>query len=185
MRRPLLAARALDLLFARRARLVRPPKAWSLDLLHGFGLESFPKTSGSEGLHFYVPLNTPITFDQTKPFAHAMAMLLEQEAPDTVTSVMKKSLRTGKVFVDWSQNNGKKTTVAPYSLRGRSLPTVAAPRTWEELESPGLQQLRFEQVLERFHDTGDLLADLDPKRQVGRLLVGWHHYVDRLGSWQR
>ena len=81
--------------------------------------------------------------------------------PKLVTSTMTKSLRTGKVFLDWSQNNGSKTTIAPYSLRGREHPTVAAPRTWDEIEDPKLRHLRFDEVLERVAKDGDLLAPLD------------------------
>ena len=81
--------------------------------------------------------------------------------PKLVTSTMTKSLRSGKVFLDWSQNNGSKTTIAPYSLRGREQPTVAAPRTWEEIEDPKLRHLRFDEVLERVATDGDLLAELD------------------------
>ncbi len=76
---------------------------------------------------------------------------------------MAKSVRAGRVFVDWSQNNAAKTTIAPYSLRGRAAPTVAAPRTWDELEDPGLRHLRFDEVLDRFRRDGDLIADLDPR----------------------
>ncbi|MBY4250821.1 ATP-dependent DNA ligase, partial [Rhodococcus fascians] len=133
------------------------------DLIADIGMTAYPVTSGSKGIHLYVPLDKPLSTSGASTVAKRVATLLEERSPDRVTATMAKAKRTGRVFVDWSQNNGKKTTVAPYSLRGRSLPTVAAPRTWEELESPGLQQLRFEEVLERFHDTGDLLADLDPK----------------------
>ena len=133
------------------------------DLIADIGMTAYPVTSGSKGIHLYVPLDKPLSTSGASTVAKRVATLLEERSPDRVTATMAKAKRTGRVFVDWSQNNGKKTTVAPYSLRGRSLPTVAAPRTWKELESPGLQQLRFEEVLERFHDTGDLLADLDPK----------------------
>ena len=81
--------------------------------------------------------------------------------PKLVTSTMTKSVRAGKVFVDWSQNSGSKTTIAPYSLRGREHPTVAAPRTWEELEDPAVGQLRYDEVLARVARDGDLLAALD------------------------
>src|SRR5205807_1662103 len=100
------------------------------DFAH-FGLQGFPKTSGSKGLQIYVPLNTPTKYEVTKPFAHALAQLLEQDHPDQVVSDMKKKIRTGKVFVDWSQNDEHKTTVAVYSLRARERPTVSAPVTWE------------------------------------------------------
>ncbi len=89
-------------------------------LLSEMGLESFPKTSGGKGLHIYVPLNTPATFEQTKEFAHNMARLFEHEDPDHVLSMMSRSAREGKVFMDWSQNDQHKTTVCVYSLRARA-----------------------------------------------------------------
>ncbi len=98
-------------------------------LLEELGLECFPKTSGSKGLQIYVPLNTPVTYDDTKPFAHALARLLEKQHPDLVVSSMKKELRKGKVLVDWSQNDDYKTTVCVYSLRARERPTVSTPVT--------------------------------------------------------
>ena len=90
--------------------------------------------------------------------AKRVAQQLEKAMPKLVTSTMTKSLRAGKVFLDWSQNNGSKTTIAPYSLRGREQPTVAAPRTWDEIEDPELRHLRFDEVLERVAEHGDLLA---------------------------
>ena len=94
------------------------------ELFKGLGLDSYPKTSGSKGLQIYVPLNTPVTYDDTKPFAHAIAKLLEKQMPELVVSSMKKSIRGGKVLVDWSQNDDHKTTVCVYSLRARERPTV-------------------------------------------------------------
>lgn len=132
------------------------------DLIAEIGFTSFPVTSGSKGIHLYVPLEKPLTTTGASTVAKRVATLLEERSPDRITATMAKAKRTGRVFVDWSQNNGKKTTVAPYSMRGRPEPTVAAPRSWEELEASGLKQLRFEEVLERFADQGDLLADLDP-----------------------
>lgn len=107
---------------------------WLREIFDHFGLQSFPKTSGSKGLQIYVPLNTPTSYDATKMLAHALAQLLEQEHPKDVVSDMKKNIRTGKVFVDWSQNDEHKTTVAVYSLRARERPTVSTPVTWEEVE---------------------------------------------------
>jgi bifunctional non-homologous end joining protein LigD len=141
------------------------------DRLRDLGLESFAKTSGSKGLHFYVPLNTPCTFDDTKAFSHAMAMLLEREDPGHVTSVMRKDLRVGKVFIDWSQNDEHKTTVCPYSLRARSHPTVSTPVTWDEVEEAmelkKPQRLRFEarQVVERVDKHGDLFEPVLTMKQ--------------------
>lgn len=132
------------------------------DLIAEIGFTAFPVTSGSKGIHLYVPLEKPLTTTGASTVAKRVATLLEDRSPDRITATMAKAKRTGRVFVDWSQNNGKKTTVAPYSMRGRPEPTVAAPRSWEELEASGLKQLRFEEVLERFADQGDLLADLDP-----------------------
>ena len=108
---------------------------WLRELLDRLGLQCFPKTSGSKGLQVYVPLNTKTTYDETKPFAHAVARLLEKREPERVVSSMKKSLREGKVFVDWSQNDEHKTTVCVYSLRARERPTVSTPVTWDEVES--------------------------------------------------
>jgi len=104
---------------------------WLREIFEHFGLQSFPKTSGSKGLQIYVPLNTAVTYDATKLFSHALAQLLEHEHPDLVLSEMSKQARTGKVFVDWSQNDEHKTTVAVYSLRARERPTVSTPVKWE------------------------------------------------------
>lgn len=135
---------------------------WVREIFHHFGLESFPKTSGSKGLQIYVPLNTPTSYGQTKPFAHALARLLEQEHRDLIVSDMKKALRINKVFVDWSQNDEHKTTIAVYSLRARERPTVSTPVTWEEVErtlrkkDPSLLVFEAPQVLERVDKLGDL-----------------------------
>ena len=115
---------------------------WVRDIFDHFGLQSFPKTSGSKGLQVYVPLNTPTSYDQTKPFAHAVARLLEHEHPDLVVSDMKKAVRTNKVFVDWSQNDEHKTTISIYSLRARERPTVSTPVTWEEVERRSRRKIR-------------------------------------------
>ena len=137
---------------------------WLREIFDHWGLESFPKTSGSKGLQIYIPLNTPTTYDVTKPFANALARLLEHEHPKMVVSDMKKELRKGKVFVDWSQNDEHKTTVSVYSLRARERPTVSTPVTWEEVEQTlkkkDASMLVFEasQVLERFEKMGDLHA---------------------------
>ncbi|HEY5858262.1 MAG TPA: ATP-dependent DNA ligase [Aldersonia sp.] len=133
------------------------------DMVAQIDLVAFPVTSGSKGIHVYVPLDRTLSPGGASTVAKQVAGNLEQLYPDLVTSTMAKSARHGKVFLDWSQNNPAKTTIAPYSMRGRAEPTVAAPRTWAELERPdGLRQLRFEEVLERYRATGDMLADLDP-----------------------
>ncbi len=124
------------------ARLVR-------EILHGMSLESIPVTSGSKGIHLYAPLPGTLTSDGASNLARELARALEADHPDLVVSSMSKAVRAGKVFLDWSQNNGKKTTISPYSLRGREHPTVAAPRTWDELSEPDLRQLLFSEVLER------------------------------------
>ncbi|OBK74899.1 ATP-dependent DNA ligase [Mycobacterium sp. 1274761.0] len=131
------------------------------DLMSDIGLTAYPLTSGSKGLHLYAPLEKPVSSQGAVVLAKRVAQQLEKAMPKLVTSTMTKSLRTGKVFVDWSQNNASKTTIAPYSLRGREQPTVAAPRTWDEISDPDLRHLRFDEVLERVAKDGDLLAGLD------------------------
>ncbi len=135
---------------------------WLREIFEHFGLQSFPKTSGSKGLQIYVPLNTPTTYEATKSFAHALARLLEHDHPKEVVSDMKKQLRTGKVFVDWSQNDEHKTTIAVYSLRAREHPTVSTPVTWQEVERAlkkkdgGLLVFEAPKVVARFEKMGDL-----------------------------
>jgi bifunctional non-homologous end joining protein LigD len=104
-------------------------------LLAGYDLQCFAKTSGSKGLHLYVPLNSVSTFDQTKTFAKMLATQLEKQEPDGVTATMSKAVRAGKIFVDWSQNDRHKTTVCAFSLRALSSPTVSTPITWAEIKS--------------------------------------------------
>jgi bifunctional non-homologous end joining protein LigD len=135
------------------------------DLFSHFGVESFPKTSGSKGLQVYVPLNSKeVDYETTKPFAKAIAQLLEKQTPDLVVSKMKKVERGGKVFVDWSQNHQRKTTIAVYSLRARERPTCSTPITWDEVEavadSGDGSGLAFEAdaVLDRIEKHGDLFA---------------------------
>ena len=133
------------------------------ELFDQLKLKSFPKTSGSKGLQVYVPLNTPVTYEVTKPFALAVAKQLEAANPEQVVSSMKKSLRTGKVLVDWSQNDDHKTTVCVYSMRAREHPTVSAPTHWSEVEAMAggkLKSLAFtaEEVLARVETDGDLFA---------------------------
>jgi bifunctional non-homologous end joining protein LigD len=139
------------------ARIVR-------GILQGMGLDPMPVTSGSKGIHLYAALDGKQTSDQIAAMAHELARSLETDHPDLIVSDMKKSLRDGKVLLDWSQNNGNKTTVAPYSLRGRMHPTVAAPRTWRELESKALAQLDFTEVMGRVQRDGDILDGVDRLR---------------------
>jgi len=125
-------------------------------------LESFPKTSGSKGLPIYVPLNSPTTYEKTKAFSHAVAEELERKLPQLVVSKMQKALRTGKVLVDWSQNDHHKTTVCVYSLRAKDRPTVSTPVTWDEVEKAAKTNsiLSFEtdDVLKRVEKHGDIFA---------------------------
>lgn len=135
---------------------------WLREIFEHLNLESFPKTSGSKGLQLYVPLNSPTTFDATKLFARALAQILEQDHPEHIVSDMKKRLRTGKVFVDWSQNDEHKTTIAVYSLRAREHPTVSTPVAWGEVErclkkkDPKVLVFESSQTIERFEKLGDL-----------------------------
>ncbi|WP_340309602.1 non-homologous end-joining DNA ligase [Ruicaihuangia caeni] len=124
------------------------------------GFDPFPVTSGSKGIHLYAAADGSRTSDELTDLAHEVAEQLEAERPDLVVSNIRKAKREGRVFVDWSQNRASKTTVSPYSLRGRARPWVAAPRTWEELDDPDLKQLEFREVLERVERKGDLLANL-------------------------
>ncbi len=131
------------------------------EVLEGAGMRCLPVTSGSKGIHLYAPLDGSLTSADASDLARQLAKSLEGIRPDLVVSDMKKSLREGKVLLDWSQNNGSKTTIAPYSLRGRSRPTVAAPRRWEELTS-GLEQLEFTEVVQRAAEQEDPLTELFP-----------------------
>ena len=118
-------------------------------ILQDVGLDPVPVTSGSKGIHLYAALDGSQSSDQISEFAHELARSLEADHPDLAVSDMKKTLRSGKVLVDWSQNNAAKTTIVPYSLRGRLRPTVAAPRTWRELGSSSLHHLDFQEVMKR------------------------------------
>ncbi len=137
---------------------------WVRDAFSRAGLRSFAKTSGSKGLQVYVPINSGVSYAETKPFAHQLALSLERKHPELVVSDMKKALRTGKVLVDWSQNDEHKTTVCVYSLRARPHPTVSTPVSWAEvsrcLQSNDPAKLEFTapQVLERVERHGDLFA---------------------------
>lgn len=137
---------------------------WARAILNDMGLDPLPVTSGSKGIHLYAHLDGRPTSEAASAIAKELARAIEADHPDLVVSQMSKAARPGKVFIDWSQNNGSKTTIAPYSLRGRAQPTVAAPRTWEELDDPGLRHLLFTEVLER---TGDPLAAVE--RDAGPL----------------
>ncbi|TFC21281.1 ATP-dependent DNA ligase [Cryobacterium glucosi] len=129
-------------------------------ILRDMGLDPLPVTSGSKGIHLYAALDLTHTSDEISQVAHELARALEADHPDLVVSDMKKSIRGGKVLVDWSQNNAAKTTITPYSLRGTFRPMVAMPRTWRELAEPGLAQLDYKQALSRVEHGGDPLAAL-------------------------
>jgi bifunctional non-homologous end joining protein LigD len=141
------------------------------ELLQKLDLHCIPKTSGLKGLQVYVPLNNPVSYDQTKGFARACAELLEEQHPDLVVSRMAKDLRTGKVFIDWSQNDFHKTTVCVYSLRAREKPAVSTPLRWEEVEAaaqgrdPELLVFEAAQVIDRFDRYGDLFAAVADMKQ--------------------
>jgi bifunctional non-homologous end joining protein LigD len=135
------------------------------EVLEQLELECFVKTSGSKGMQLYVPLNRKATYEDTRPFAQALAQLIAKQTPDTVLAKMgKKTDRSGKVLIDWYQNNERKTTIAVYSLRARERPTVSTPVTWEEVEavaeSGDGSTLVFEagDVIERIEEHGDLFA---------------------------
>ncbi|WP_045732073.1 ATP-dependent DNA ligase [Pseudarthrobacter chlorophenolicus] len=140
------------------------------DILQDVGLDPVPVTSGSKGIHLYAPLDGTQTSDQISEFARELARALESDHPDLAVSDMKKTLRKGKVLVDWSQNNAAKTTIVPYSLRGRPTPMVAAPRTWREVSSPKLRHLDYQEVLRRVQEGKDPFAAV--VRGAGELAEG-------------
>jgi bifunctional non-homologous end joining protein LigD len=147
------------------------------EIFEGLELQCFAKTSGSKGLQLFVPLNTATTYDKTKAFAHGLAERLERENPDQVVSRMQKSLRKGKVLIDWSQNDEHKTTVNVYSLRAKSQPTVSTPVTWQEVEAtlkkrdPSRLVFDSDTVLRRVEKQGDLFA---PVLSLKQRLPGLH-----------
>ena len=136
-------------------------------ILQDVGLEPVPVTSGSKGIHLYAALDGTQSSEQISGFAHELARSLEADHPELAVSDMKKTLRTGKVLVDWSQNSAAKTTIVPYSLRGRLRPTVAAPRTWRELSSPSLHQLDYQEVLKRVKSGKDPFAVISGRGRPG------------------
>jgi bifunctional non-homologous end joining protein LigD len=140
-------------------------------IFSAFELECFPKASGGKGLQVYVPLNAKVSYEQTSPFAKAIAQLLEKQTPKEVVSKMAKAERRGKVFVDWSQNHQKKTTIAVYSLRARERPTASIPLHWREVERTAKRgdadDLRFEipAAIERIEGEGDLFEPVLKMKQ--------------------
>ena len=133
------------------------------DALEERGLTAKPVTSGSKGLHLYADLPKRLPSQESTALAKEVAEALEKEHPKLVTATMTKARRSGKVFLDWSQNSGSKTTISPYSLRGKEKPYVATPLGWDEVEAgaedpDAIEQLRFDQVLQRVEEYGDLFA---------------------------
>ena len=139
---------------------------WLREMFNNLGLEVFIKSSGSKGMQAYIPLNTPVTYEETTPFAKAVAQTLENAHPELVVSDMKKALRHGKVLVDWSQNSETKTTVCVYSLRAKERPFVSMPLEWHEVENcwknKDAELVFFEAVdaLKRVEKKGDLFAPI-------------------------
>ena len=149
---------------------------WLREFLRSHDLDCRPKTSGSKGMQLYVPLNTAVTFEQTKGFARHAAEALTAKYPDRVLYRMEKSLRKNKVFIDWSQNDDHKTTVCVYSLRARERPTVSTALKWEEVETAAGKRdaVRFDfdsdAVLRRVEKLGDLFEPvLTLKQKLPRL----------------
>jgi bifunctional non-homologous end joining protein LigD len=144
---------------------------WIRGLFDQIGLRAYAKTSGSKGIHLHVPLNTEVTYEQTKPFAKAVAETLEAKFGDHVVASMAKRKRAGKVLIDWSQNDQHKTTVSVYSLRAKPRPTASTPLEWDELEAAleagDASRLVFDadEVLRRVNAKGDLYAPLLSERQ--------------------
>jgi bifunctional non-homologous end joining protein LigD len=144
------------------------------DLLDHLGLQAWCKTSGSKGLQMVVPLNPPdgepADYEATSTFALAVGQMLERQHPKLVLTTMTRAMRPGKVFVDWSQNNRHKTTIAVYSMRARPRPTVSTPVTWDEVAdcAAGRDPLTFEanDVIARVDTHGDLFSDVLTVRQA-------------------
>jgi bifunctional non-homologous end joining protein LigD len=150
---------------------------WIREMFSKLGLEAFVKSSGSKGMQLYVPLNTPTSYEETSPFAKAVAQTLEKAHPELVVSDMKKALREGRVLVDWSQNSETKTTVCVYSLRAKDHPFVSTPLEWIEVEKclkkkdPSLVFFKSEEALKRVEKKGDLFAPvLTLKQNLGKAL---------------
>ncbi|MDP9069030.1 MAG: non-homologous end-joining DNA ligase [Actinomycetota bacterium] len=140
-------------------------------ILEEAGLEAFAKTSGSKGIQLFAPLNTAVTYDDTKPFAHQLALRLQEEHRDLVLSSQSRAEREGKVLVDWSQNDDHKTTASVYSLRAKERPTASTPVTWDEVEAAlkkrRPERLSFEasEVLARVEQHGDLFEPVRKLKQ--------------------
>lgn len=136
------------------------------ELLSRMRLAGYPKTSGQKGLHVYVPLNRPgTTFEDTRQFSRAVAVIMQKNYPDLVTAKMAKEHRTGKVFINWSQNDSSKTMICVYSLRGREEPFVSFPLEWRELEHPAGLQVMHAEAVSRTEKAGDLFREVLVKEQ--------------------
>jgi bifunctional non-homologous end joining protein LigD len=142
------------------------------DLLTPLGLASYVKTSGQKGLHVYVPLNRgETTFKDTKKFSKAVAEIMQKNYPDLVTAKMAKEYRQGRVFINWEQNDAKKTMICIYSLRARETPIVSFPLGWEELENlagqddPEKLQVMYSEAVSRTENQGDLFQEVLVKEQ--------------------
>jgi bifunctional non-homologous end joining protein LigD len=144
---------------------------WLREILESLDLKSWAKTSGSKGLQVYVPLNTAVTYEQTKELSHAIGDYLAREHPKLVVSKMARDLRKGKVFVDWSQNDEHKTTINVYSLRAKDEPTASTPVTWDEVSATLKKKeakklfFRCEQTLTRVKKMGDLFEPVEKLKQ--------------------
>ena len=135
------------------------------DRLAGDGVSAYPKTSGKKGMQLCCPISGTQDSEVVSRYAKRVAEELAAMVPGSITAKMAKSVRPGKVFIDWSQNAAAKTTVTPYSLRAQETPTVSTPLTWDEVEAvaTGAQPARqypADEVLNRVEHHGDLLADL-------------------------
>jgi bifunctional non-homologous end joining protein LigD len=141
------------------------------DILAELDLRCLVKTSGGKGLHLYIPLNSPATYEQTQPFAKALALLMAREDPQRYTAIMARAERGGKVYIDWAQNTLHKTTVCAYSMRAREEPGVSTPVSFDELAEAVSRRragrMRFgpRQVLDRVREHGDLFAEALKIRQ--------------------
>ena len=142
------------------------------ELLSRLHLSSYPKTSGQKGLHVFVPLNCQeATFEDTKKFSKAVAVIMQKNYPDLVTAKMAKELRTEKVFINWSQNDASKTMICVYSLRAREKPFVSFPLEWRQLEQlagqgdPERLQVIYSEAVSRAEKMGDLFREVLLKKQ--------------------
>ncbi len=142
------------------------------DLFRHLQLTSYVKTSGQKGLHVFVPLNRQeTTFADTKKFSKAVAEIMQKNYPELVTAKMAKEFRQGRVFINWEQNDSKKTMICVYSLRAREKPIVSFPLAWGELENlagqgdPAKLQIMYSEAVSRAEKQGDLFGEVLVKKQ--------------------